>query len=88
MLVSFVFPAIGRAVSSALLATKEDSTPNGAGFVWAKKGAAPVGVGPVLLSNHRNHLTTRTYPQRARGWSESNLEGPRTRFVVGQGMLQ
>ena len=39
-------PMMGRAVSKGALAAKEPVGPNGAGFVWARKGASPVAVGP------------------------------------------
>lgn len=50
MLVLLVLPAMGMAVSRGPTnATNEDSAPNGAGLVAARKGAVPVGVGPFIV---------------------------------------
>lgn len=46
MLALLVSPAMGRAVSRGVLATKDLEVPKGAGLVWARKGARPVAAGP------------------------------------------
>jgi hypothetical protein len=48
MLALLVAPAIGRAVSRGVLATKDLEVPKGAGLLWARKGARPVAVGPIF----------------------------------------
>lgn len=48
MLALLVSPAMGRAVSRGVLATKDLEVPKGAGLVWARKGARPVAVGPIF----------------------------------------
>lgn len=46
MLELVVSPAMGKAVSRGALAMKEREVPKGAGLLWARNGARPVGVGP------------------------------------------
>lgn len=52
MLDLLTLPAIGRAVSNGVFATKDLETPKGAGFDSAKKGVRPVAVGPCHSSQY------------------------------------
>ena len=46
MLALLVSPAMGIAVSNGWFGMNEADGPNGAGLLWARKGARPVAVGP------------------------------------------
>jgi len=59
MLALLVSPAMGRAVSRGVLATKDLVVPKGAGLLCARKGALPVAVGPTI--HERSTSKTRGY---------------------------
>ena len=52
MLELVVSPAMGKAVSRGVLAMNEREVPKGAGLLWARNGARPVGVGPRWINIH------------------------------------
>ena len=56
MLALLVSPAMGIAVSNGWLGTNEADGPNGAGLLWARKGARPVAVGPCNISKDASVL--------------------------------
>ena len=45
----FAFPEIGSEVSRGAFGVNVFPAANGAGFVWARNGAAPVDVGPLTM---------------------------------------
>ena len=47
---------MGKAVSRGLLATNEREVPKGAGLLWARNGARPVGVGPSYVNSQASAL--------------------------------
>ena len=69
-------PAIGKAVSKGEFATNDREVPNGAGLLWAKNGARPVGVGPGPVRWKMLSFALPSYLHRSPEWS-GNTEVPR-----------